>query len=216
MALLPSELDQIRYELGWNLLTVGATPYIGIAAIFDRVVQPYLSGGLVTSSSTAVTAGSTGPVTLTLAAVNGTDPQGNPVSIHVGDRVVIDVEYNQESAVVQAVDINAQITLPLRLAHSQTYPVTVVGGEALVRYMLRRCWSVREMIANSDNAEGIKKVEEVEFFESKTGGGSATFEGLLKRQRYWRSELSRVLFGTGDPMVALNGGGDGGSRIGVY
>lgn len=43
MALLDSELARIKWHLGFNLLDVGATPYIGVAAIFEQVIQPTLT-----------------------------------------------------------------------------------------------------------------------------------------------------------------------------
>ena len=45
MALLDSELARIRYELGVNLMTLGAEPFIGVMVLFSQVIQPYLSTG---------------------------------------------------------------------------------------------------------------------------------------------------------------------------
>ncbi|MFA5186327.1 MAG: hypothetical protein WC551_07630 [Patescibacteria group bacterium] len=213
MALLESELELIRWELGWNALSVGAIPYIGIAAIFEKVVQPYLLSGLITYSSTQVVAADTPTVVaLTLGAVSGTNTQGTAVAVHVNDTLVVDVAYAQETAVVQAIRGNS-VSVELRFAHSGTYPVTVQGGEAIVRWLLRRCWLIRERIANSESRAGIKKVDEIEFFQGKAGGGT-TFEELTTRQKYWRSELKRILFGTGDPTISSISGG--GSGISVY
>jgi hypothetical protein len=217
MALLPSELDQIKFELGWNTLTIGAVPYVGIAAIFERVVQPYLNSGLVTTGHGYVASASAPTcVDVHLEAVSGVNTQGTPVSVQVGDRIVLDVDYAQEVAVVQGMNGNL-VTVQLRLAHEPPYPVTVVGGEAMVRYILRRCWAVREKIERSDSREGIKKVDEIEFFENRQTGGSTALQGLMAHQDYWRSELRRVLFGAGDPNLTTGGSGSGSGRaIAVY
>lgn len=212
MALLQSELDLIRFELGWNELTTGAEPFIGITALFDRVVAPYLRAGLITSSSTSVTAATTPTqVNLTLAAVSGTNTQGDAVSVHAGDRLVIDVDSAQEIATVESIS-GSVVTLLLSNAHAGTYPVTVEGGESIVRGILRNCRAVGVKIASAMTRAGLKKVDEIEFFASSTGG-STVFSDLVGQQRYWRSELYRALFGIGDR--SLVGGGSGG-LISVY
>src|SRR5215471_2659866 len=120
MALLDAELNRIRYELGYPGLSVLAEPYIGIAAVFTRIVQPYLLSGASSTSSTAVTA-ATAPtlVTLTLASATGFD---------AGARVVIDVDARQEMVTVESVS-GSTISVLLKLAHTGTYPVTVEGSE---------------------------------------------------------------------------------------
>lgn len=214
MSLLQSELDSIRYELGWNELTVGAEPYIGVAAIFDRVVLPFLRSGLITSSSTTVTAASPAePVTLTLAAVSGTNTQGTTVTVSVGDKLVVDVDSRQESAIVQAIS-GSTVTLLLSLDHSGTYPVTVEGGEAIVRSILRRCRNISLRLEEAADNAGIKKVDEVEFFASSSGG-STLFGELIAQRQYWRQELYRALFGSGDRSLTGQSAGTGG-LISVY
>jgi hypothetical protein len=41
--LTDSEISRLKYETGFNLLTVGAEPYIGVTALFSQVIQPFLS-----------------------------------------------------------------------------------------------------------------------------------------------------------------------------
>ena len=60
MALTSAEVRRIRYELGYNVLAVGAEPYVGVTQLFEQVIQPYLTAGASTTSSTAVVASSTG------------------------------------------------------------------------------------------------------------------------------------------------------------
>lgn len=215
MALLTSEVDLIRYELGWSALTTGAEPYIGIAAIFDRVMVPYLRAGLITSSATAVTASPTPAlVTLTLASVSGTNTQGDAVAVHVGDRLVVDVDSRQESATVESIS-SLNVSLLLSNAHTGTYSVTVEGGEALLRSILRKCRAAAQALEDAMLNAGIKKVDEIEFFPSKSTGGSTMFEDLKVQRQYWRNELYRLLFGVGDKSLTGQNGGSGG-LISVY
>ena len=75
MALLDSEIARCKYELGYNVLTISAEPYIGVARVFELVIQPNLLAGAITTSSTAVTAVAAGalanPVTLARVSVTG-------------------------------------------------------------------------------------------------------------------------------------------------
>lgn len=212
MAILPSELDLIRFELGFNTLTTGAEPYIGIAAVFSQVIQPYLRSGLITTSTTSVTAASTPTlVTLTLAAVTGVNTQGTAVSIVAGDRFVIDVDASQESATVHSVS-GLTVSVALSLAHSGTYSVTVESGEAILRGILRQCRAVTMKLESASGSAGIKKVDEIEFFASTTGG-STVFADLIAQQQYWRDQLRRVLFGVGEEGGLLSGSSGAGTHL---
>lgn len=197
MALTTSEIRRIKYELGYNVLDVGAEPYIGISALFERVIQPYLTAGAVTTSSTAVVAVSSPvPVTLTLASGSG---------FSLFDRVVIDVDGRQEFATVQTI-AGTSLTVQLSKAHSGTYPVTVEGGESVVRELLRECIRLGGsggLISNSASKAGLKKVDEVEFF------GDTISTSVTSQQRrelaHWRDELASAL---GVPNLrATNSGG---------
>ena len=185
MALLDSEIARCKYELGYNLLTVAAEPYIGVARVFELVIQPNLLAGATTTSATAVTAVAAGalasPVTLTLASVTG---------ISAGDRVVIDVDSRQEAATVQNV-AGSTITVLLSKAHTGTYPVTVERGEAIVREILGRLRDIADKLGSSVLQQvGIKQVDEIEFF----GGNMYSVRREMQRmQDYWRSELASAL-----------------------
>lgn len=180
MALLDSEVARIKAELGYNVLDIGAEPYIGVAAIFSQVIQPYLSGGAVTTSSTAVTAASSPtPVVLTLASATG---------FAAGARVVIDVDDRQEVATIQSLS-GAFATVQLSKAHSGTYPVTVDGGESIVRELLGLIRGVKAEMAQTFGTGSIKKVDEVEFYST---GGTA-FGALGVQLSAWREELAAVL-----------------------
>lgn len=205
MALLASELERIRFELGFADLTVGAEPYIGVAAIFDQVIQPYLRAGATTTSTTAVTAATTPtPVAITLASATG---------FAAFATVVIDVGDRQEVVAVQSLS-GAAMTVSLSKAHSGTYPVTVEGGESMVRYLLDKCRKASEAIADAMTAAGIKQLDkgDVVFFGGRDG--KTALDVAKEAQTYWRSELCRLLFGTGD-LRSLARRSSGG-RVEIY
>lgn len=211
MALLDSELARIRYELGFNTLSVGADPYIGVTALFEAVIKPYMTGGATTTSSTSVTAsGQPGLATLTLADATG---------FAAGAAVIVDVDSLQERATVRHLT-GATIQVLLSKAHSGTYPVTVEGGESLIRAILQRLQALDGL--GVDNGEGgvmggalatsgIKKIDEIEFF-----GGSDVkvnqMSQLIRAREYWRDELASIL-----GIERLNGSHrGGGSDVAVY
>jgi hypothetical protein len=184
VSLSASELARIRAELGYNVLTVGAEPYISYHALFDVVIQPYLQAGTATTSATAVTAAtSPTPVTLTLTSATG---------FSAGVRVVIDVDARQEVATIQSLS-GTSMVVHLSKAHSGTYPVTVEGGETIVRGILRqldRLTGVGGQLESSATTSGIKKVDEIEFFGESSEDKTAGIQSLIS---YWRDELASAL-----------------------
>lgn len=203
MALLTSELRRIRYELGYNVLSVGAEPYIGYHAVFDQVVAVYLSAGAKTTSSTTVAA-ATSPtlVTLTLASATG---------ITAGDVVYIDEDARGERATVAAV-AGSTISVLLTKAHGGTYPVTVEGGEAIVRDLLAKLYDVNEKTAAASATAGIKKADEVEWFGGASNSGGQ-FEALRKLRGYWQDELASAL---GVQNLRRVRSGSGGGAVSLY
>ncbi len=213
MALTDSEIARVKAEMGFNVLSVNSEPYIGHAAVFEQVIQPYATGGAATTSATPVTAASSPtPQSLTLASATG---------FAAGAIVVIDVDSRQERATIQSLS-GAAMTVQLSLAHTGTYPVVVEGGESIIREILRELarlatgiGSARSAISVLGASAGIKKVDEIEFFG---GGSSVGAQGvdpvtqILKLREYWRDELASVL-----GMDRLNGRNRGGGcEIGVY
>lgn len=179
MALLTSELERIKYELGYNLIGI-AQPYIETVAIFEGVIQPYLSAGAATTSATAVTAATTPtPVTLTLTSGTG---------FSSGDRVVIDVDDRQEVVTARLVS-GASLTVDLSLTHSGTYPVTVEGGESIVRELLRNIRSTKTEMGLTFGEGALKKVDEIEWYQ----GGNTMFGNIGAQLSYWREELASAL-----------------------
>lgn len=203
MALLTSELRRIRAELGYNILNAGAEPYIGVHAMFETVIAAFTQAGATTTSSTTVVAAtSPTPSTLTLASATG---------FSSGDVVVIDVDSRQERATIQSLS-GASATVLLLSAHTGTYPVTVEGGEAIVRDILRKLYSLSNpggQLEGFASTAGLKRAEDIEWF-SNASGGSSKFDDLKKLRMYWRDELASVL---GVPNLWRYKGGGGRSEF---
>lgn len=205
MALLTSELTDLRVALGYNALGVNAEPYVEYHAIFDRVVVEYLQAGATTTSATAVVASTNGafaPVTLVLASATG---------FTAGDRLIVDVDTRQEEATAQSLS-GANLTVQLKLAHSGTYPVTVDGGETIVRRLLRRIHAVQDQMAKPTTlqmagAGGLKKVDEIEWHGLSTAAyWSTPLGGLSKELMRLRDELASAL-GVQNLFRVRSGGG---------
>lgn len=195
MALLDSELQLIRAELHFPVVEVGAEPYIGVAAVFQSVIRPYLSAGAKTTSSTTVAAAST-PTAASLVLASAT-------GFSEGQTIVVDVDGLQERTTVRAIS-GATISTILSLAHTGTYPVTVEGGESIVRDILGNIRDIKIRIGKARGRAGIKKVEDIEFF-GNNDGKSATLSSLVAEREYWRRELWATLFGDGDHAGGAHG-----------
>lgn len=184
MALSTGEIKRLRFELGYNVLEVGAEPYVTYWASLDRVIALYLLGS-TTSSSTVVTAASPPTqtvVSLTLASVTG---------ISVYDHVIVDVDTFAERATVRSIS-GSTISVALRLAHTGTYPVMVELGEAIVRNLLDRIIRVADVMSTTGlSSAGIKKVDEIEFMDG--GKWAGTFPQAQSQLRFWRNELASAL-----------------------
>lgn len=185
MSLTDSEVRRIRYELGYNVLTVSAEPYVGVTQLFEQVIQQYVTAGASTTSTTTVEAAtSLTPVTITLASATG---------FAAGVRVVIDVDSRQEVATVQSIS-GTSMVVQIAKAHSGTYPVSVECGESIVRGILRQIDKINGAggaIESSVSTAGIKKVDEIEFQDTKKSGArSDEIEELLC---FWRNELASAL-----------------------
>lgn len=203
MALTTADIVRIRRELGYNVLSAGAEPYITYVAIFDRVVQTYMSGGASTTSSTAVTAASTPTfVTLSLADATG---------FIAGDRVVIDVDSFQETPTVRSVSGNT-ISVALSLAHTGTYPVVVEGGETMVRDLLKKLAGINAQLDSVVATAGLKRAEDIEWYQAAGGafGGSAQLGALYAQRDDLRDQLAALL---GVPNLWRVRRGSGGSVV---
>lgn len=213
MPLLPSEVSRIKAELGYNLLSVNADPYIGHSALFEAVIQPFMTGGAVTTSSTSLVAtGTPTAQAITLASVEG---------ISAGDVVIIDVDASQERATIQSL-IDTVATVQVSLAHAGQYPVVVEGGESIVRDILRELRllmsgmnGTASTLSSLRSRVGLKKVDDVEFFG---GGQTLASQGIdpltqvSQLREFWRDELASAL-----GIERLNSKqASGGSSMSVY
>lgn len=182
MALLDSELARIKAELGYNVLTTGAVPYIGVSQVFEQVIKQNVLSGASTTSSTAVTAASTATVvSLTLASGTG---------FSTGDRVVVDVDDFQEIATARSVS-GVALSVALKKAHTGTYTVTVEGGETIVRENLARIRETKDKLASQFGSGALKKVDEVEFYQ--VAGNVSAFGVLGQNLMWWREQLAACL-----------------------
>lgn len=183
MAFTTSELARIKAELGYNLLSVGATAYIGITQLFEQVVNENLAAEIRTTSATSVTAQSSPtPVALTLADATG---------FTAGDQVVVDVDSRREKATIAAVT-GSTVTVQLTLPHSGTYPVSVAGPIVMAREALGRIDAIKARMATTYGAGALKRVDEIEFYAVGTSG-KTQFGAMGDELMYWRNELASIL-----------------------
>jgi hypothetical protein len=179
MSLLDSEIARIKAELGFNLMENGAHPWVDVVSIFEQVIQPYVGAGASTTSATSVTA--EGLTTLTLTSATG---------FTAGDAVSIDVGINQERSSVQSVS-GSTVAVRLSKAHSGTYPVSVEGGESIIREILLRIAEVKTEMAESEGAGTLKQVDEVQWYQA--GQNMTGFSAISEKLQFWRNELASVL-----------------------
>lgn len=212
MALLDSEIQRIRYELGYNVLSVGAEPYVSYHALFDMVIKTYLNAGAKTSSTTYCAAAAD-PATPELHTIVLADATG----FAEGQRIWLDSEARQECVELVTLSGTSAKFFSTK-AHGESggtlkYVVTVEGGEAIIREILSEIRAVRAQLglAGAANASasaailassgGLKRVDEIEFFaasgSSVFGGnnpeGGAQFANLKAQLNHWVEELSMAL-----------------------
>lgn len=184
MALLTSEIKRVRHELGYNVLGPAAEPYVEYHGVLDRVIQLYLSAGAVTTSATTVTSSTTpAQVTLTLADATGFSQY---------DAVIVDVDSRQERATVQNVS-GSTISLLLSNAHTGTYPVTVEGGESIIRDILKKIENVNNRTNAASATAGLKRAEDIEWYGNASGGVGSVIKDQMALRMYWRDQLASAL-----------------------
>jgi hypothetical protein len=182
VALLPSEIQRIRYELGFNVMGVEAEPYVTYFGSLDRVISYYLNAGPSTTSSTSVAASST-PTQRTIVLTSA-------AGFSAGAVVYVDVFPQQERAYVESIS-GSSIVLYLSKAHAGTYPVTVDGGEAIIREKLAQLYDIDAKISAAINTAGLKRVDDIEFYGGTTMTSQATMLGQLQDMR--RDDLASAL-----------------------
>lgn len=179
MAFTDSEIARMRVELGYNVMSNSAVPYIQITNVFDQVIAQYALSDVSTTSVTTVSEPSTPtPATIVVASATG---------ISAGCSLVVDVDSRREVVTVQNVS-GSSVTAIFSKAHSGTYPVSVDSGETIVREILQQLAELNKTLASRMSAAGIKKVDEIEFSDSK----SAWLEFTNARD-YLRDQLASAL-----------------------
>lgn len=218
MALRPEEILQIKYALGVSVTLLGAEPYIGYLAIFDKAIQPYIIDPS-TTSATAVTASSAGAqVLLTVAAIpNIVSPVTPSVpAFTVGSSVVVDVGPNAETSQILFISgLTVLVTLVNAHGAGGAYPIVMAGGEAVVRNILTRIAAIEtQMTLFAPQAAGVKKVDEMEFFGGPSRGRSAgdMASVLVAQREIARNDLGEAV---GFPNLRTTRRA-GGSRLEVY
>ena len=183
MPLSNAEIDRIRAELWDNTLSVGAEPYIGVHAIFDTVIKPFLREGQDTTSTTSVAANAVGaPVILAL---------DDPTGFATWDEVYVDVDDYQERATVRGLDSGTGISVILKKEHQPPYPVTVDSGIVIVRECLRRIREIKDKASRLYVGGGaLKRVDEIEFYAPMGLTAVGSVQEFLKM---WREELALAL-----------------------
>lgn len=191
MALTDAEVERIKSELGYNLITVGQ-PYIGTSALFSQVIQPYLSEGATTTSSTTVAAASTAaPVSLTVA---------DAADFTAGSRVVVDVDALAETSTIRSIS-GSVIVVVLKKAHTGTYPVAQDSGDTIVREKLGEIWAARVTRGQARGLGALKAVVgDAEWYDTGMtafAAGSAEIDilrdelaALLGIENMWRRRQS--------------------------
>lgn len=178
--LTDGELQRLRYELGANVVGVGAEPYIGHQQVFD-LIQDNLQSDATEPAISATSVTTAGSATLTLDSVSG---------ISQFDRLVVDTDDQYEIVTVQRVS-GSTITARFQKTHTTPYPVEKESGVTLVRCKLWTLGSLERQIHEASANAGIKRVDEVEFF-GRSEGGSA-LENLARQQAMHRRELASLV-----------------------
>lgn len=184
MTITTSEIERLRFFLGYGNIAVAAYPYTpdGFFELFYDVVAPNLTTGAQTSASVAI-AGA-GIVTVTPA---------NMTEIVLYARLVIDVADDEETVTVRAVT-GSTFDARFAKAHAAPYPIAVDSGETRLRSLLAKAEATLGKKVGSEitAAAGLKMVGqgEVEWFSSTAS--LLTTDAQLVSIRRELSSLVRV------------------------
>lgn len=188
--LLESEVKRCRDELGYNVLAIGAEPYITTSAVFNQVIKLYTIGSAQSTSVSLITAAPprVGPQLTTITLVDAT-------GFFTGDNVAVDIDARYEQGRIEQITGNV-ITLQLAQAHGDvggaSYPVTQEGAEMIVREKLRNIAYVKSRILKATTQAGLKQADEIQWYEGKQGLGGP-IAGQMALLDFWREELASTL-----------------------
>lgn len=198
MPFTDSELQRVKLELGYNLLEIGAEPFIGHSALFD-VVQENLPDEVATTATGTVAAGY---ATITLASATG---------FATGDRVFVDVGSRKELIVIQNL-ASTSLSAVFKNDHEGTFQVILEGALSLSRDCLDKIEQLKSQLASKFGFGALKKVDEIEFYQS--GGTSGVFGPTGESLTFWRGQLRTILFGSNSNPFAAHGGS--GAQVALY
>jgi hypothetical protein len=158
VALTNSEIENLRFLLGWGNLTTAAYPYTpdGFYEVFYDIVAPNLTEGAETTASVAISAA--GIATITPASMT---------DIVAYARLVIDVGDDDETVTVRAVTATT-FSARFTLAHAAPYLIAVESGLTRLRGLMARAFKVLSEKTGTKitSSAGLKMVGqgEVEWF----------------------------------------------------
>jgi len=179
MALSDSEIESLRYHLGYGNIGLGVSMYTpdGFKELFDQIISPYLTGDTETTATTAITAGAS--VTVTPASMTGIVPYA---------KLVVDVGDDVELVMVRSVGVTT-FTAKFAKAHPASgYPIALMGGHARLRLLLNQAdnaWQAMQDPSVGATA-GLKQVDkgDVEWF-----GG---FQVMKDRLRHYQEIVGQI------------------------
>lgn len=202
MALTDSEIESLRFLLGWGNIATAAYPYTpdGFYEVFYDVVAPNLTEGAETTAAVAIA--SAGIATVTPASMT---------DIVAYARLVIDVGDDEETVTVRAVTATT-FSARFTRAHAAPYLIAVESGLTRLRGLMARAFRVLSEKTGTKitSSAGLKMVGqgEVEWFGS-TSALTATDAQLLSIRREI-SSLVRV------PLADDHAGGSCGGMVETY
>lgn len=201
MALRAEEILRIKWELGVNVTNLGAEPYITYLAIFEQAIQPFIVDPTTTSATIVQQYSGGQQVQITVAAIPTLPAPSTTVpAFTVGTRLVIDVGPNQEESDILVLT-GTTLWLTLANAHGQNgaYPVTMTGGEHIIREILRRLEVIGHQLTSvAPMTAGISQADEVKFYASTGHGGRGQHtidkgDALVKQREQARDDLGEAV-----------------------
>ncbi len=196
MTLSTAEIESVRFHLGYGNVAVGALPYTddGYWSVFDQLVSVYLGTGTETSSTTAITAGST--TTVTPAAMT---------DIVVYGQLVVDTAEQAECVTVKAVTLTT-FTAYFAKSHS-SYPISTMCGKARLRLLLHDAdiaWRALGM-ASVGSAGGLKSVDKGDVVWQDNASANPAVAGRMAQYAAICRSISALV------RVPLRGSGNSGA-----
>jgi hypothetical protein len=198
VALHAEEILRCKWELGVSVTLIGAEPYITYLAVFDKAIAPYIIDPTTTSATPVVASSPAAQTSIVVAAIPVIAGTSTP-AFGVGSTVTVDVGPPAEQAVILVLS-GTTLWLTLANAHGSNgaYPVTMAGGEQVVRDVLARLDAIKSELLNvAPKTAGIEQVDEVKIFPATTVGSRRgtrdKFESLIQQREQARDDLGEAI-----------------------